>query len=380
MALQMGVQFDRILEPFIGPFEPVTDWNAKPLPGRVTHAAAATGLVVSRHVNDAFVAVNRLLERNEEVYALPTSIMGVDTTHPAGTFYVRNRNASTRRTLDSLATQLGITFAGVRTAPPNNATKLRTPRVGLWDQYGGSMDAGWARWILEQYEFPFNRVFAQELNAGALNAKYDVLVFVGGGIPAATGGGGRGGGAQPAAADIPAAFRPHLGRVSTDTTLPKLKAFIEGGGTVVAIGSSATNLAAYLVLPVDDHLVENRQPLPQAKFYTPGSVLAARFDTRHPIAQGMQETTHVFFDDSPVFRLRQGAESAGVTRIGWFDSKTPLRSGWSWGEQYLENGVVAFEARIGKGRALFFGPEILKRAQPHGTFKLLFNSLLVGAP
>ncbi len=50
------------------------------------------------------------------------------------------------------------------------------------------MDAGWTRWILEQYEFPFARVFAQELDAGNLNAKYDVLVFVGGGIPGAGGG------------------------------------------------------------------------------------------------------------------------------------------------------------------------------------------------
>jgi hypothetical protein len=90
----------------------------------------------------------------------------------------------------------------------------------------------------------------------------------------------------------------------------------------------------------------------------------------------MEDLTNVFFDDSPVFRLGAGAEAAGVKRIGWFDTKTPLRSGWSWGESYLENGVVAFEATVGKGRAVFFGPEILKRAQPHGTFKLLFNSIV----
>jgi hypothetical protein len=53
-----------------------------------------------------------------------------------------------------------------------------------------------------------------------------------------------------------------------------------------------------------------------------------------------------------------------------------LGSGWAWGEHYLEDGVVAAEAKVGKGRALFFGPEILKRAQPHGTFPLLFNALL----
>ena len=65
-------------------------------------------------------------------------------------------------------------------------------RIGLWDQYGGSMPSGWTRWILEQFEFPFSRVFAPELDAGNLNAKYDALIFVDGAIP----GGGAGAGAR----------------------------------------------------------------------------------------------------------------------------------------------------------------------------------------
>lgn len=374
LALQMGVQFDRILDGFTGPFEPVTDWNARPMPGRVAGTAGATGFLADRRVNDAFVAANRLLKAGEEVYVLRAPVTVAGTTWPAGTWYVRARG-TTRRHLDSLAVQLGVSFTGLTGGVPARAARVRPARIGLWDQYGGSMDAGWARWILEQYEFPFQRVFPQELDAGNLNAKYDVLVFVGGAIPGGGAGGGRGGG-QPSPDEIPAEYRPHLGRVTPETTLPQVRAFMENGGTVVAIGSSATNLAAFLQLPVADHLVENGQPLPQSRFYTPGSVLSARFDTSSPVALGMAEHTNVFFDDSPVFRLGAGAEAAGVRRIGWFDTKTPLRSGWSWGEAYLENGVVAFEAGVGKGRGVFFGPEILKRAQPHGTFKLLFNSIV----
>jgi hypothetical protein len=93
----------------------------------------------------------------------------------------------------------------------------------------------------------------------------------------------------------------------------------------------------------------------------------------------MAEQTDVFFENSPVFKLSAGAASQGVKSVAWFDSKTPLRSGWAWGQQYLENGVVAVEASIGKGKALMFGPEILKRAQPHGTFKFLFNGIYSGA-
>jgi hypothetical protein len=322
--------------------------------------------------------VNRLLASNEQVFSLQTPLVAGGRTYPAGTFYIRARGA-TRRALEQAAAQLGVSFEGTRARAPADATGVRPARVGLWDQYGGSMDAGWARWILEQFEFPFERVFPPLLDAGRLNAKFDVLVFVGGGIPGLTGGAGGGGAGQTGAqqpTDIPSEYQSQLGRVTADKTLPQIRMFLENGGTVIAIGSSAANLAEHLRLPITDHLVEDGRALPRTKFYTPGSVLSARFDTAHPLAYGMAERTHVFFDDSPLFRLGPAAQSAGVRRIGWFDSATPLRSGWSWGQHYLENGVVAIEARVGKGRALLFAPEILKRAQPHGTFKLLFNGIL----
>jgi hypothetical protein len=209
-----------------------------------------------------------------------------------------------------------------------------------------------------------------------LNAKYDVLIFVDGGIPAAS---------QTSSTplqiipNVPAEYANQQGRVTTDKTMPEIKRFIESGGTVITIGDSSMNLAQYLRLPVENHLTENGQALPRTKFFTPGSLLSARVDTTHPIAHGMPEQSIFFFDNSPVFKLAQGAESEGVKAFATFDSKTPLRSGWSWGQHYLENGAIAVEARVGKGRALLFGPEILKRAQPHGTFKLLFNGIYYSA-
>jgi hypothetical protein len=66
-----------------------------------------------------------------------------------------------------------------------------------------------------------------------------------------------------------------------------------------------------------------------------------------------------------------------VRPIARFGSE-PLRSGWAWGERYLESGVIAAEAAVGEGKLFLFGPEILFRAQPHGTFKLFFNSIYYG--
>jgi hypothetical protein len=362
LAFQMGVSFDRVLDAFSGPFEEVTDWNVKPPAGRLTGVPSPAGYLLSHQVVDSFVALNRLLAAGEEAFWLAD-----------GRWYVTARPSS-RAALEKIAADLGVNAEGTAEKPPAGARRLRRPRIGLWDQYGGSMDSGWARWILEQYGFQFEKVFAPALDAGNLNAKYDVLVFVEGGIPAI----GAQGGAQPAAADIPAEYRPMLGRVTADRTIPEIRRFVEQGGTVVTIGASSTNIAAHLKLPIEDHLAENGKPLPESKFFTPGSVLTARVDTSHPLAHGMKERTDLFFDSSPVFRLAAGAQASGVKSVAWFDTATPLKSGWSWGQQYLLNGVAVVEVPLGKGRIVLFGPEVIKRAQPHGTFPFLFNAIYLG--
>jgi hypothetical protein len=359
LAFQMGVEFDRVLEGFTGPFEAVTDWNVKPPAGKVTTMAGAAGYLISHRMVDSFVALNRLLAAKEEAYWLAD-----------GSWYVPAR-PSTRAALEKVAVDLGVGATATAEQPPAGARKLRSPRVGLWDQYGGSMDSGWARWILEQYQFNFEKVFAPTLDAGNLNAKYDVLVFVEGGIPAA----GSKPPTQPNAADIPEQHRPLLGYVTADRTIPALRQFVENGGTIITIGASSTNLARHLGLPIADHLVENGKPLPAAKFYAPGSVMTAKVDVTHPIAHGMTERTDIFFDTSPLFRLETAAGAQGIKPVAWFDTATPLKSGWAWGQQYMQHGVAAVEAPMGKGRVLLFGPEIMKRAQPHGTFKFLFNGI-----
>jgi hypothetical protein len=378
LAYQMGVQFDRVLEDLTGPFEKLNAWNLTPPPGPVSGGTSARAFVTDRRVLNSVIAVNRLLAAKQEVSVLRTPLTSGTTTRPAGTFYF-SAKGSTRAQLNAAAQSLGLSFTGTPQAPPTALTKLRMPRIGLWDQYGGSIDAGWARWILEQFEFPFERVFAPALDAGNLNAKYDVLVFVAGGIPGSGGGGPGGGGGAAAAttepANLPAEYRGQFGRTTVEKTLPRLKEFLEQGGTVIAIGSSATNLASFLQLPLENQLVENGAPLPRTKLFIPGSVLSARIDTTHPAAFGMNEHTDVFFDDSPVWKLGAGGAAAGLRPVAWYDSKQPLRSGWAWGQHYLENGLAAVEARVGKGKALLFAPEILQRAQPHSTFKLLFNGI-----
>ncbi|HEY0809458.1 MAG TPA: hypothetical protein VGD49_04815, partial [Longimicrobiales bacterium] len=215
------------------------------------------------------------------------------------------------------------------------------------------------------------------------NAKYDVIILPDGSVPNTQGGGqgGGGGGGQggPRLENIPEEFRARIGRLSRDSTAQHLKTFLEQGGTVIAIGSGS-GLARWLDVPVQDALVINEggreQRLRREQFYVPGSVLETRVDTRHPVAFGLAERVNVMFDESPVFKIPTNTQ--GVRPIAWYE-KDPLRSGWAWGQKYLENGLAAVEADIGKGNLLVFGPEITFRAQPHGTFKFLFNGIYYGA-
>ena len=151
LAYQMGIAFDRVLEPFSGPFERVTDWNVAPPPGRLT--TTGTGVYrLDRRVNDAYRAVNRLLAGGARVTATQEA------------FYV-GASAATTAQLQKAAIDLGVSAQSLGRADPA-AQPVRTPRVGLWDQYGGSIESGWTRWVLEQFEFPFDRVFAPKLDAG----------------------------------------------------------------------------------------------------------------------------------------------------------------------------------------------------------------------
>ncbi|HEV3056874.1 MAG TPA: M14 family metallopeptidase [Vicinamibacterales bacterium] len=383
IAYSMGIKFDRILDAFDGPFEKIPD--LAPLPaGRVAQAPAGGGYLLNHQVNDAFIAVNRLLKANEDVYWLKSAVTANGKTYPVGTMFITAK-ASTLPVVQKLASDKGLVFDAVAAKPAGDSMKLKPVRIGLWDQYGGSMPSGWTRWVFEQYEFPFEVVYPQMLDAGNLNAKYDVLVFVDGGIPGRDGSGGGGGGgfgAQPAADSIPAEFRGWLGRVTVSKTIPELKKFVENGGTVLTIGSS-TALGYHLGLPVRDALVETvngaTRSLPREKYYVPGSILEARIDNTQPLAYGMDAHAMVFYDESPAFRLQPDAAAQNVKPIAWYESPTPLRSGWAWGQQYLDQAVSIIEAPVGKGHVVLFGNEVLWRAQPHGTFKMFFNGIYYGS-
>jgi hypothetical protein len=333
LAYQMGIEFDRIRDAFDGPFEPIHG-RAKPPAAHIRPLPASAGkstigFTTSHRANDAFIVVNRLMGAGERVFW-----------HEGKTMYISAGDAALP-IVRNAAADLGLTFTAVAEPPPAGALELRPVRIGLADNGGGSVPSGWLRWILERYEFPFEVVAPAALEAVGLD-RFDVLVLPDDVMPGAAATG-------------------------------RLKAFVQQGGTLIAIGR-ATSIRTSLGVPLSNP-VDGLRP---ERYFVPGSVLRARLDTRLPAAFGFEPEVDVFFDNSPVFRLPPDADARGIRPIAWFPTDTPLRSGWAWGQQHLKDAVIALEARVGRGRLLLFGPQITFRAQSHGTFKFLFNSIYSG--
>jgi hypothetical protein len=373
LAFQMGVGFDRILDGFDGPFERLPYGQLQSPPPRPLPVAASAGHLVTPRANDSFTLVNRLLKAGVPVHRIRPGAAGAE--FGPGTFFVPSHPAA-RALLDGAARDFGLEIRPTAAAPAaGDLVTLAPARVGLWDRYGGSMPSGWTRFILEQFEFPFQIVFANEIDAGKLREKFDVLLFVTGAIPAQ--------GTRPPPVtrprNLPPEFESQMGRITGDRSVPALKEFLQAGGTIVTIGSS-TSLAYHLGLPVQSALTERNaegrlRTLPDDKFYIPGSVLEARVDPTEPVAWGMPERADFYFERSPAFTVTAAPGTASVKAVAWFDSAQPLRSGWAWGQKVLKDRATVLSANVGSGRLYLMGSEIAFRSQTHGTFKLLFNAL-----
>lgn len=371
LAFQMGIEFDRITDNISGPFKKINIGEVQPLKGTLTINNEKGGYLINAANNHAFALVNTLLKKDIKVFRTTDANNGF----AKGSFYVPITSAATA-IIKEQAIPIGADVQSIDKKPAAMIA-IQPSRIALWDTYGGSMSSGWMRWIFEQFKFDYNVIYAQEIDKGDLKNKYDVILFVEGAMPSLNTNARRPAGPKPE--DTPDEFKKTIGSLSVETSIPALKKFMEDGGTVLTIGSS-TNLAYHLKLPVTNALVEkvngNQRNLPNEKFYIPGSVMQITLDPSQSNTWGMKSSADVYFDDSPVFNITPEAQTKGVIKpIAWFASDKTLRSGWAWGQSYLKNGIAAFDAQIGKGKLIAYGPEITFRAQTHGTFKLVFNQL-----
>jgi len=221
------------------------------------------------------------------------------------------------------------------------------------------MDEGWTRWLLEQYELPYSSIRAKEIQAGKLHEKYDAILL-----------------ADQAKTSLLRGLtsewtRPeHRGGLGNEG-VAALKDFVRSGGALITLGTSSLVPVEEFPLPLKNTLKGVRPD----QFSCPGSILRVFVDPAHPAAYGMREQESAVFYNDLAFEPAAGLGDAAVRTIARYPSGDLLQSGWIGGEQYLHDRIAAAEVTLGKGRVVLLGFSPQHRAQPHGTFKLLFNSI-----
>jgi len=324
--------------------------------GKLDAVNNAYGYVWGHTTNDDIMALNRLANKGYKVFWTSESFAANGKTYPPGTMIVRN-NKGLVEGMKSIIKDLSVKFEGLKARPGVKAYALKPVRLGLYKSWTASMDEGWTRWVLEQYEFPYKSVLDEDIRRGNLNRNFDVLIFpdlrtneIINGIPE-----GR----------VPPEYTGGIGEIG----VKNIKEFIQNGGTLITLNSAADFPIKQFYLTVENSV----ESVEREDFFIPGSILHALIDPTHPIAYGYERGGAVFFRRSPVFSVREGKS------VARYPLHNPLLSGWVNGEKYLYNKSAIVDVPFGKGKIILLGFPVLYRGQSHGTFRFLFNSIYYGA-
>ena len=311
LPYQMGVKFDKVTQSFIANTKPV---DTAPVPAfSVPATAPAAAYALDARVNDSYTAVLALLKAGETVTrddrardhrqglvagrhvpghaarrrrpahqgagqaARPDRRLGGGACRAAPW-----RSAASRAWASTTATPATPTRAGPATCSTpsrsrtSSCTTTRSAPATCKDSYDTIIlpDASYSSML-------------NGVRAGSLPAKY-------------TGG-------------------------MTQAGVDNLKAFVQAGGTLVAI-NDATQLPirAFSGFPLTDVTAG----VPSTDYYSPGSILAGLVDNKNPLTWGMGDTADLYSDGSPAFSVNAGA--TGVTTPVTYPTSNVLRAAGCW--------------------------------------------------
>lgn len=375
LPYQMGVEAIPVEEPLDVSLTAIETVTA---PAGAVRGAAQSAYLLSARNNNSFIAVNRLLKTGAKVRRITRELTINAQRFAPGTWVVPS-DAVSAAAMQSLARELTLNIEGLRSDIPSDAFEVTAPRVGLYKSWRATADEGWTRWLLEQYEFTFTAVHDDDIKAQDLNERFDVLIIPDQNTDNIVNGYKEG--------EVPPEYTGGMSREG----VAKVRQFVENGGNLVLLNGSSLFGIDELSLPVKNALQGLKagdededanygdegeaSPVSPPEFACPASILKMTFNPHHPVAYGMPESGAANFDDdSTAFEVAPGAEKA-VAAIATFPQGDLLMSGFLKGGTYLNGKISAAEARLGTGRVILLGFPVQRRAQPHGTFKLLFNSL-----
>jgi hypothetical protein len=354
----LGVEVVRVDTKFDAELQPLNGAAVAPDPGAVPMAA-------SHYVLDAafvrsYQAANRLLAAGADVSRATETIWAGGRELAPGAFLIAATPAS-HELLVEISADMRLPVAADPQGRPTT-TKLGAARVGIFKPFRPSMDEGWTRLVMEDFEFPFVSLENADIRAGDLGASLDVIV-----IPAQisldTIMEGRD------AEDTPEAYAGGIG----DDGLAALRTFIEEGGTLLTFERSDEIAIEKFEVPVANAL----DGLSQEEFFYSASLVKLDVDTDSPLGWGMQPRAAGFFGGGRAYEPSDWGAAARSIKVvaNYAADDRVLASGLMVGDEHLAGKGAVLEAAVGKGRVIMYGFRVQHRAQTHGTFKLLFNAL-----
>ncbi len=354
LPMLMGVEVITAVKPF--------DVRAKLLEkiekpvGRIEKIPDGIGYAWGHVTNHDFIALNRLMTKGHAVFwnAEPFVIAGK--TYPAGTMVVLQRDGLDAE-IEDIVKESYVHFEALKTKPSAQAYHLKPVRLGLYKSWTASMDEGWTRWVLEQYEFPYTSVYDKDIREGDLGTRFDVLLLPDFGSSKAIVEG-------LSDQDVPPEYARGIGEVG----VRNIQEFVRKGGTLITLNSSAQFGIEFLHLGVQNSVAGKDRK----DFFIPGSILKVLNNSAHPISYGYGRDSAIFFRRSPVFVANEGVSVANYPA-------QPFLSGWINGEDYLVNQSAIVDVPYERGKVILLGFPVLYRGQSHGTFRYLFNAIYYGA-
>jgi len=365
LPLLMGVDVDQVDDRFTADLEIVE--RATVQPGRIERGRGR--LLAFGHRTGDLIALGRLLRMGIPVRWATAPFRDGLREFPAGTLLAPE---AARAALGALAVELGIIVRPVRREPPSMA--LRPPRVGLYQSWVTSMDEGWTRFAFErQAGVEYQTLHDAEIRAGGLGGRFDAIVLPDQAARQIVAGHAEG--------TMPPAYTGGIGKEG----VAALRAFVESGGTLIALDSATALPIDEFGLPVVDVLDRFNLPARDAStgleiggrqtdiFSSPGSILSADVDRSHPLAHGLDATVPVWFENSPAFEVGTGAV------IARYPPGNPLLSGWILGHEKIHGRAALAEVPLGRGRVVLFGFRPQYRAQSWATYVPLLNAIYTSA-
>ena len=314
--------------------------------------------------------------------------------------------------VETAATEVGLDFIQTSTIPNVARHKAPAPRIGVWVPWADTDSIGWIRYSLDQRKVPYTYLRDEDIRAGNLRSKIDVLLY--GhvdlelaeqieGLPKAWSPMPFKRTQQTPSFGTPAESDDITGGIGYEG-LAQIQHFIEDGGLMVTLGSGS-------MLALEGGLVRfvrrssggvprsasggggaSSAASQQAATRTPGTHVRVTFDRpHHPIAYGYPTRTWVFRQNFPLYNtprrwLRMaycttcldGPEDRSGIVMEWGDTENKdfVISGQAWGEENLIGRPAILDMPVGKGHVIAFNFNPIHRDLNRGDQRLLWNAIL----